>query len=513
MAKAPVVLMILDGWGDREDYADNAIYLAKPRNFYQLRADYPNTLLECSGNAVGLPRGQMGNSEVGHLNMGAGRIVFQEITRITQAIEDRSFFANQELLKALEYARQHHGAVHLMGLVSDGGVHSELSHLLALLELCKEQQTEAVFIHAFLDGRDVAPQSAKVYINQLETRMRDLGIGRIASMGGRFYGMDRDNRWDRIEKAYQSMVLGQGPQAAMAQAAIERSYEARITDEFMEPVVIVDDQGQPIGKIADGDSVIFFNYRADRARQISHSLVDKKLDKFARQFVPAIHFVCMTQYDVDLDAPVAFLPQNLDNTLGEVLAAAGLTQLRIAETEKYAHVTFFFNGGVEAANPGEERILIPSPKVATYNLQPEMSAFEVTQRVLQEIDRERFDVIIMNYANPDMIGHTGMLDAAVQAVQVVDQCLIQVVNKVKEKRGAILITADHGNCEMMKDPSNGCPFTAHTTDKVPFILVDEHYRGKQLREGSLRDVAPTLLGLLGLPVPPEMTGSTLLRME
>jgi 2,3-bisphosphoglycerate-independent phosphoglycerate mutase len=455
----------------------------------------------------------MGNSEVGHLNMGAGRIVFQEITRITQAIEDRSFFTNPAFLKAMDYARGNNGAVHLMGLVSDGGVHSELTHLFALLELCKEQNINSVFIHAFLDGRDVAPQSAMEFINQLENFMRKLGIGRIASVGGRFYGMDRDNRWDRIEKAYQSIVLGEGLQAATAQAAIQRSYEARISDEFMEPVVMVDDQGRPIGKISNGDSVIFFNFRADRARQISHSLLDKVMDKFERKIVPDIQYVCMTQYDACLDAPVAFPPQNLDNTLGEILSAAGLAQLRIAETEKYAHVTFFFNGGVEAANPGEERILIPSPKVATYNLQPEMSADEVTRRVLQEIDRDFYDVVIMNYANPDMVGHTGILDAAVQAVQTIDKCLIQVVNKVREKNGKIIITADHGNCEMMIDLVNGCPLTAHTHNKVPFILIDDQQKGKKLREGSLRDVAPTMLGLLGLPVPDEMTGSSLLCME
>lgn len=513
MAKAPIVLMILDGWGEREAREDNAISLAQPQNFYELQASYPHTLLECSGNAVGLPRGQMGNSEVGHLNMGAGRIVFQEITRITKAIEDRSFFTNPAFLKAMEYARGNNGAVHLMGLVSDGGVHSELTHLYALLELCKEQNMNSVFIHAFLDGRDVAPQSAMEFINQLENFTRHLGIGRIASVGGRFYGMDRDNRWDRIEKAYQSIVLGEGSQAATAQAAIQRSYEARISDEFMEPVVMVDDQGHPVGKISDGDSVIFFNFRADRARQISHSLLDKTMDKFERKIVPAIQYVCMTQYDANLDAPVAFPPQNLDNTLGEVLSAAGLNQLRIAETEKYAHVTFFFNGGVEAANPGEDRILIPSPKVTTYNLQPEMSANEVTRSVLQEIDRDFYDVVIMNYANPDMVGHTGILDAAVQAVQTIDKCLIQVVNKVREKNGKTIITADHGNCEMMIDLVNGCPLTAHTHNKVPFILVDDRQKDKKLREGSLRDVAPTMLELLGLPVPDEMTGSTLLCME
>ena len=505
--------MILDGWGQRENQQDNAICMAHPRNFYDLWDAYPHTLLECSGNAVGLPRGQMGNSEVGHLNIGAGRIVFQEITRITQAIEDRSFFANPAFLKAMDHARRHNGTVHLMGLISDGGVHSELTHLFALLELCKEQNVNSVFVHAFLDGRDVAPQSAMQYINLLENFMHQLGIGRIASIGGRFYGMDRDNRWERIEKAYQSIVLGEGPQAAKAQAAIERSYEARISDEFMEPVVIVDGQGQPIGRIRDGDSVIFFNFRADRARQISHSLLDKAMDKFERKIVPAIHYVCMTQYDAGLDAPVAFPPQNLDNTLGEVLSAAGLAQLRIAETEKYAHVTFFFNGGVEQANPGEDRILIPSPKVATYNLQPEMSAYEVTRRVLEEIDRDFYDVVIMNYANPDMVGHTGVLEAAVKAVTTIDDCLIQVVNKVREKKGKTIITADHGNCEMMTDAANGCPFTAHTTNQIPCILIDDRLKGRELREGSLRDIAPTMLDLMGLPVPAEMTGSTLLKKE
>ncbi|HPF19938.1 MAG TPA: 2,3-bisphosphoglycerate-independent phosphoglycerate mutase [Syntrophomonas sp.] len=513
MSKAPMVLMILDGWGHREDQQDNAISMAHPQNFYNLWDAYPHTLLECFGNAVGLPRGQMGNSEVGHLNIGAGRIVFQEITRITQAIEDRSFFTNPVFLKAMDDARRHNGAVHLLGLVSDGGVHSDLTHLFALLELCKDQGIDSVFVHAFLDGRDVAPQSAMEYISLLENFMRQLGLGRIASVGGRFYGMDRDNRWERIEKAYQSIVLGEGLQAAKAQAAIERSYEARVSDEFMEPVVIVDEQGQPIGRISDGDSVIFFNFRADRARQISHSLLDKTMDRFERKIVPAIHYVCMTQYDAGLAAPVAFPPQNLDNTLGEVLSAAGLKQLRIAETEKYAHVTFFFNGGVERANPGEDRVLIPSPQVATYNLQPEMSAFEVTQRVLQEIDRDFYDVVIMNYANPDMVGHTGVLEAAVKAVKTIDDCLIQVISRVQEKNGQVIITADHGNCEMMTDAVNGCPFTAHTTNKVPFILVDDRHQGKTLREGSLRDVAPTMLGLLGLPAPDEMTGNTLLSME
>jgi len=510
MSKAPCVLMILDGWGTRAACQDNAITLANPTNFYKLKATYPNTLLECSGHAVGLPRGQMGNSEVGHLNMGAGRVVFQEITRISQAIEEGTFFANEVFIKAMDWARTHKSSIHLMGLLSDGGVHSELTHLYALLEMCKRNHIEQVFVHGFLDGRDVAPESAMDYVNQIETRMRELGVGRIATLGGRFYGMDRDNRWERIEKAYHAMVLGEGIKAATAQAAIQNSYEARVSDEFVEPVVIIDAAGEPVGSIKNEDSIIFFNFRADRARQISHSFLDPDMDKFDRPYLKDIHYACMTQYDVLLPAPTAFPPQNLDHTLGEVLAQQCSKQLRIAETEKYAHVTFFFNGGVEEANPGEDRILIPSPKVATYNLQPEMSAYEVTRRVLEEIDKDYYDVIIMNYANPDMVGHTGILEAAIQAVKTVDQCLLQVVDKVQEKKGTVFITADHGNCEMMLDPHSGCPFTAHTTDKVPFILVDDRYKGRQLRAGSLRDVAPTLLELMDIPIPEEMTGGSLL---
>ena len=389
-------------------------------------------------------------------------------------------------------------------------MHSDLAHVYALLDLCKIQNISQVYVHAFLDGRDVAPQSAMDYINQLENKMREIGVGRVATLGGRYYGMDRDNRWDRIEKAYHAMVLGEGLKAATPQAAIQSSYEARITDEFMEPVVIIDESSRPVGNIKDGDSAIFFNFRADRARQISHTLTDPVMDKFKRRAWPDIHYVCMTQYDLHLLAPVAFPPQNLDNTLGEVLADAGLKQLRIAETEKYAHVTFFFNGGVEEANPGEDRMLIPSPKVATYNLRPEMSAVEISDRVLAEIDKDYYDVIIMNYANPDMVGHTGILEAAVQAVKTVDQCLIRVVEKVREKNGTVLLTADHGNCEKMQDAENGCPFTAHTTEKVPFILVDNRYQGRQLKEGSLRDLAPTMLGLMGLAIPSEMTGQSLL---
>ncbi len=513
MSKKPMVLMILDGWGDRISCADNAISQANPTNFLSLWDEYPHTLLECSGNAVGLPGGQMGNSEVGHLNIGAGRVVYQEITRISQSIEDGNFYQNPEFLQALGFVREHQGKLHLMGLLSDGGVHSEMSHLYALLKLCQEGQIEKVYIHGFLDGRDVAPRSALDYVNALELKMKELGCGKIATLGGRFYGMDRDNRWERIEKAYNAMVLGRGTKAATAQSAITDSYEARVTDEFIEPVVIVDEDGKAVGNIEDGDSIIFFNFRADRARQISHSLIDGKMDKFSRPYLPHTHFVCMTQYDDDLPVPVAFRPQNLNHTLGEVLAQKGLKQLRIAETEKYAHLTFFFNGGVEEANPGEDRILIPSPKVATYNLQPEMSAEAITTRILSEIDRDYYDVIIMNYANADMVGHTGILSAAIEAIETVDNCLIDVVKKVRQKQGKLLITADHGNAETMVCPVTGSPFTAHTCNKVPFILVSELHKGKKLREdSSLRDVAPTMLDLLGLEKPEEMTGLSLIQL-
>lgn len=512
MFNKPMVLMILDGWGSREACQDNAVSRANPTHFMALENMYPHTLLECSGRSVGLPQGQMGNSEVGHLNIGAGRIVYQEITRISNAIEDGSFFRNEEFIKALESAREHQGKVHLMGLLSDGGVHSELSHLYALLELCSNHRINRVFIHGFLDGRDVAPQSAMEYVNALELKMQALGVGRIATLGGRFYGMDRDNRWDRIEKAFNAMVMGEGVKAASAQAAITASYELRVTDEFIEPTVIVDSAGQAVARIEDGDSVIFFNFRADRARQISHALVDEEISKFDRSYHPAVHFVCMTQYDADLAAPVAFMPQNLDNTLGEVLSERGMKQLRIAETEKYAHLTFFFNGGVEAANPGEDRILIPSPKVATYNLQPAMSAREITERTLAEISRNYYDVIIMNYANADMVGHTGDLSAAIEAIKVLDECLVRVVELVKDKGGVTIITSDHGNAETMVCPETGCPLTAHTTNKVPFILVSDLHRGENLRDnGSLRDIAPTMLSLMGIDIPKEMTGTSLIK--
>lgn len=511
MSKCPVVLMILDGWGEREAVPDNAITVAQPDEFLALRQKYPHTLLSCSGNEVGLPVGQMGNSEVGHLNIGAGRVVYQEITRISKAITDGEFFKNSSLVATMQAARLNNSSLHLMGLLSDGGVHSHIEHLYALLEMAKQQGVEQVFIHAFLDGRDVPPQSASLYISLLEDFMQKNTIGKFATVGGRYFGMDRDKHWDRIEKAYNAMTLGTGNHFPTAEAVVQNGYASEITDEFIEPANIVDELGKPQGLIKDQDSIIFFNFRADRARQISHTFVDEEFNYFFRPRLKNINYLCMTQYDVELNAEVAFKPQNLRNTLGEYLAHQGLKQLRIAETEKYAHLTFFFNGGIEKPNPQEERILIPSPPVATYDMQPEMSAVEITERVLQEIARDYYDVIMINFANPDMVGHTGNLEAAVQAVKTVDKCVGKIVRCVVEKNGVIMITADHGNCEKMVDEASSSPHTAHTTSPVPFILVSNEHRNAILREGgALKDIAPTLLQVLRIPQPNEMEGISLL---
>ncbi len=510
MVPRPVMLMILDGWGVKASEYGNAILAAKPENFNRLQAEYPHTLLEASGLEVGLPAGQMGNSEVGHLNMGAGRTVYQEITRISRAVDDGTFYDNVELNAAMDYALDNQGALHLMGLVSDGGVHSSMDHLAALLELARRRSIPEVLVHAFLDGRDVPPASALTYIQQLENYMEQAGCGRIASVMGRFYAMDRDKHWDRNEKAYRAMVEGEGRCFDSPREAIEASYQAGITDEFVEPAIIVDRQGSPLPRVRDGDAVIFFNFRADRARQITRAFVEHNFTGFTRTYRPETYFVCMTQYEYAIQASIAFRPHHLRNILGDVLANSGLHQLRIAETEKYAHVTFFFNGGTEAPNVNEDRILIPSPRITTYDLQPEMSAREVTDRVLKEISRDYYDVIILNYANPDMVGHTGVMEAAVSAVSTVDQCLQRVVEAVCQKGGVVLITADHGNAESMKDPDTGQPQTAHTTNPVPFIVVDDRARGKKLRaDGSLRDIAPTLLEILEIEVPDDMTGSSL----
>lgn len=511
MDKKPVVLMILDGWGKREPADDNAIFLAKPENFMRLEKEYPHALLNCSGNAVGLPAGQMGNSEVGHLNIGSGRVVYQDITRISKAIDEGTFFTNQELLTAIEQVKNHNSSLHLLGLLSDGGVHSHIEHLYALLDMAGRQGLKKVYVHAFLDGRDVPPQSALQYIEQLEEYMQKIGTGRIATLGGRYYGMDRDKRWERVQKAYDAIVSGAGEKAPDARTAVMRSYEKGVNDEFVIPVVLVDQGGNPAGLIREHDSIICFNFRADRARQISHSLVDREFTFFDRRAINNLYYLCMTQYDITLAAPVAFKPQNLANTLGEVLARNSLRQLRIAETEKYAHITFFFNGGVEKPNPGEERILIPSPKVATYDLQPSMSAKEVTEQIVKQLDRDYFDIIMINYANSDMVGHTGILAAAVEAVKTVDACLGRVAEKVLDLQGILMITADHGNSEQMFDTDTHGPHTAHTTSPVPFILASDAYKDHKLRDGGvLADIAPTILQVMGIKQPDEMTGTSLI---
>lgn len=509
--KGPLVLMILDGWGLAEQSEGNAIAVAQTPNMEKYLSAYPHTTLVSSGEEVGLPGGQMGNSEVGHLNIGAGRVVYQELTRITRAIRTGELFENDVLLSALKNVLRNNSSLHLMGLLSDGGVHSHIQHLFALLEMAGRHKLEKVFIHCFLDGRDVPPSSALEYIEQLEGKIKQLGIGRIASVMGRYYAMDRDRRWERTRQAYRAMVLGEGLKARSAYTAVKESYDREETDEFVLPTVIEGEDGKPVAAVQDGDAIIFFNFRPDRARQITRAFVDDQFDGFERpRDRPGVFYVCMTQYDKTIEAPVAFRPQKIANTLGEVLSRAGIKQLRLAETEKYAHVTFFFNGGVEAPNPGEERLLVPSPKVATYDEKPEMSALEVTDSLLEQLARDKYDVVIMNYANPDMVGHTGDLNAAVKAIEAVDRCLARAVEAVLAREGAVIITADHGNAEHMLD-HRGEPHTAHTTDPVPFILVGNDLAGVELRPGRLEDIAPTMLDLLGIKKPGEMTGQTLIR--
>ena len=509
MSKKPVMLMILEGFGIAPKSEGNAVSLAKKPNFDRLLEKYPHSELQASGLFVGLPDGQMGNSEVGHLNIGAGRIVYQELTRITKSIADGDFFTNESLVKAMENAKKTDGALHLMGLLSDGGVHSHIDHLKGLLEFAKKAGVQNVYVHAFMDGRDVPPSSGKEFIEKTEAMMAEVGVGKIATVSGRYYAMDRDNRWERVELAYNAMVLGQGETANSATEAIEKSYHDDKTDEFVLPTVIEKD-GNPVAKIKNGDSVIFFNFRPDRAREITRAINDKVFDGFKREALD-LTFVTMTQYDKTLEGvEVAFKPQTLANTLGEYVSDKGLNQLRIAETEKYAHVTFFFNGGVEKENENEERALIPSPKVATYDLKPEMSAYEVTEELIKRLDSDKYDMVILNFANPDMVGHTGVVDAAIKAIEAVDECLGKVVDKVLEKDGTVFITADHGNAETMIDFSTGNPFTAHTTQPVPFLWVSNNTDGKTIKDGKLADIAPTMLNVLGLEAPAEMTGENLI---
>ena len=459
--------------------------------------------------AVGLPEGQMGNSEVGHLNIGAGRIVYQELTRITKAIEDGDFFENEALMKAMKNAKENNASLHLMGLLSDGGVHSHIDHLKGLLEFAKKEGLQKVYVHAFMDGRDVPPSSGKEFIIKAEEMMKEVGVGQIATVSGRYYAMDRDNRWERVQLAYNAIVLGEGEKASSAVEAIENSYHDEKTDEFVLPCVIEED-GHPTATIKNGDSVVFFNFRPDRARELTRAINDKEFAGFKRETLN-LTFVTMTQYDKTLErVNIAFKPQTLVNTLGEYVSSKGLEQLRIAETEKYAHVTFFFNGGVEKENPGEERKVIPSPKVATYDLKPEMSAYEVTDELLNRLDQDKYDMIILNFANPDMVGHTGVVQAAVKAIEAVDECLGKIVDKVLEKDGTVFITADHGNAETEIDFSTGNPFTAHTTNPVPFVWVSNNINGRTLKSGKLADIAPTMLNVMNLEVPEEMTGECLI---
>ncbi|MDD2580382.1 MAG: 2,3-bisphosphoglycerate-independent phosphoglycerate mutase [Desulfuromonadaceae bacterium] len=505
--KKPLLLMILDGWGINPNPAHNAVAMAKTPNLTRYLKDYPHTSIRTSGMAVGLPEGQMGNSEVGHLNLGAGRVVYQELTRVTKSILDGDFFTNPVLLDCIAKVKASGGRLHLSGLLSDGGVHSHNTHLYALLELARREGLKEVFVHCLLDGRDTPPQSGIEYLEQLEAEMARIGVGTIATVMGRYYAMDRDNRWERVEKAYNALVCGEGELRISAKEAIEQSYAAGVHDEFVMPVVV--SQG---ATVRDGDGFIFFNFRSDRAREITRALALDDFTGFERRKRPKLAgYVCLTEYDATFGLPIAFGATELTNILGGVLADAGLKQLRIAETEKYAHVTFFFNGGVETPFPGEDRALIPSPKeVATYDLKPEMSAVQVTDKLLKLLDQDLYDVIILNFANCDMVGHTGVEAAAIRAVETVDVCAGRIVTKMLEIGGAVLITADHGNAEQMQD-ENGAPFTAHTTNPVWLVLVDDNRKGSKLREGGrLADVAPTMLKMLGIAQPKEMTGESLL---
>ncbi|MDP4118985.1 MAG: 2,3-bisphosphoglycerate-independent phosphoglycerate mutase [Bacillota bacterium] len=502
MAKKPLALVIMDGYGITQNPDVSAISKAKTPNMDKYLVTYPKTSLKASGLAVGLPEGQMGNSEVGHTNIGAGRIVYQELTRISKSIRDGDFFENKAFVKAMDNCKKNGSKLHIIGLLSNGGVHSHNTHLYALIEMAKRFGLNDVNIHALLDGRDVSPNSGAGFVKELSDKIKEIGIGKIATVSGRYYAMDRDNRWDRVEKAYDAISLAKGAVAGDAVKAVEDSYVGEVFDEFVLPTVI-----NGGAKVEENDSIIFFNFRPDRAREITRCFVDPNFSGFERKVFNKVYYVCMTQYDASMpNVDVAFKPETLANTLGEYLSKNGLSQLRIAETEKYAHVTFFFNGGVEKVYDGEERALIPSPKVATYDLQPEMSAYLVTEEALKRIDSDKYDVIILNFANCDMVGHTGFMNAAIKAVETVDECLGKVVDAITAKGGALLITADHGNAECMIDTDGG-PFTAHTTNPVPLVMIG--YKGT-LHEGGLSDLAPTMLSMLGLSVPAEMTGKSLI---
>lgn len=499
-------MMILDGYGLRENNEANAIASARTPNLDMLFSTYPHCVLEASGESVGLPAGQMGNSEVGHLNIGSGRIVYQDLTRITKSIREGDFFRNKTLIEAMNHVKAIGSSLHLMGLLSDGGVHSHIHHLFALLEMAKRQGIKKVYVHAFLDGRDVPPKSAISYIADTEKKMEETG-GKFATISGRYFAMDRDTRWDRVKKTYDAMTSGLGMTSGTSTQAVENAYARGETDEFVTPTVIVENQ-EPVSIISDKDSVIFFNFRSDRAREITRTLTDGNFKEFERRIFPRTHFVCLTQYDETFNVPLAFPPESLKNILADILSRHNLKQLRLAETEKYAHVTFFFNGGRETPVPGEDRILVPSPKVATYDLQPEMSAYPVTDEAIKAISSGKYDVIIMNYANLDMVGHTGVFEAAVKATEAIDECIGRVFSSIGDAGGLLIITADHGNAEQMMDETGGI-HTAHTCDPVPFLLCE---KSAMLRDGILADIAPTLLEFLGIEKPGEMTGRSLISL-
>ena len=509
MSNKLTMLMILDGFGNNSNASGNAVQIAKTPNIDELMKKNTTTQIHASGLDVGLPEEQMGNSEVGHTNIGAGRIVYQELTRITKSIEDGDFFSLPELCAAIEHCKKNNSKLHIMGLLSDGGVHSHMRHLFAILELAKRKGFEDVYVHCFLDGRDTPPASGENYILKLEEKMKEKQIGRIATISGRFYAMDRDKRWQRVEKAYNAIVKGEGVKSTSAEMAIESSYQKEVFDEFVEPTVICSNN-KPVATVEDNDSVIFYNFRPDRAREITRAIVDKDFKEFETKDLKNLYFVCFTQYDETMpNVEIAFKPTVLKNTFGEYISGKGLKQLRIAETEKYAHVTFFFNGGNEKQYEGEDRILVPSPKVETYDLKPEMSAYEVTENVVNAIKSQKYDAIILNYANPDMVGHTGNLDAAVKAIEAIDECVGKVVKAINEVNGVLLITADHGNAEQMIDYKTGEPHTAHTTNPVPLVLIG--MEDVKLKEGKLADLAPTMLDIMGLEKPEEMTGESLIE--
>ncbi|BCJ95681.1 2,3-bisphosphoglycerate-independent phosphoglycerate mutase [Anaerocolumna cellulosilytica] len=510
MSKKPTVLMILDGYGLNEKTEGNAIKLAKTPVMDKIMADYPFVKGYASGMAVGLPEGQMGNSEVGHLNMGAGRIIYQELTRITKEIQDGDFFKNEALLKAIDNCKKNNSDLHLYGLLSDGGVHSHITHLYGLLELAKKEGVQKVYIHAFLDGRDTAPTSGKGFAEALTKKCEELGVGKIATVMGRYYVMDRDNRWDRVEKAYRAIAFGEGATAEDAVAAIQASYDENVNDEFVVPTVIIEN-GKPVATVKENDSVIFFNFRPDRAREITRAFCDEKFEGFARENRIPLTYVCFSEYDVTIpNKIVAFHKVSIDKTFGQFLAENNLKQLRLAETEKYAHVTFFFNGGVEVPNTGEERVLVKSPNVATYDLQPEMSAYAVADNLVEAIKSLKYDVIIVNFANPDMVGHTGIENAAVKAVEAIDECVGKSLEALLSVDGQMFICADHGNVEQLIDYITGEPLTAHTTNPVPFILVNYDKEFTLKEGGCLADIAPTMIEMMGLTKPVEMTGKSLL---